>query len=254
MPSRSTLPRPSGQPSPSSSRRRPDRAHPAPGEGVELVAEAVVAGPAPQQRDRARELDRLVGVSGVGVGAEVDRAVGDHLVHDLAAGAVVDLAHVAQRAQVVHHRLELAHRHARVGGVLAVGGEQPRVVGPARAQEAHRVEAALGRRVALARVGLADLEVLGELDRVGQVLLGPVDAAREQRVAGQAQAGEAGERLAPGHLAAQQPRGVGQRGVRLAPGRGCAVPPSPPRRSRACACRRPARSAGTASRPPAPLP
>ena len=63
--------------------------------------------PAPQQRNRARELHRLVGVAVVGVGAEVDGAVAHHLVHDLAAARVVDHAHVAQRPQMVHHRSEL---------------------------------------------------------------------------------------------------------------------------------------------------
>ena len=61
-----------------------DVAQGAVGEVVEVVAEAVVARPAPDERDRARELDRLVGVARVGVGAEVDRAVGDDLVRDLA--------------------------------------------------------------------------------------------------------------------------------------------------------------------------
>ena len=59
---RSTLPRPSGQPSPSSSSCSHDVAQVAHREVVHLVAEAVVAGPAPDQRDGARELDRLVGV------------------------------------------------------------------------------------------------------------------------------------------------------------------------------------------------
>jgi hypothetical protein len=68
---------------------------------IELVAEAIVAGPAPQQRERGRELDRLVGVAGVGIRAEVDGAVGHDLVHDLAGLRIVDLADLAQRAQVV---------------------------------------------------------------------------------------------------------------------------------------------------------
>jgi hypothetical protein len=68
----------------------PHRAHAAPGERVEVVAEAVVTCPAPEQRDRARKLHGLVGVALVRVGAEVDGAVADHLMHDLAAAGVVD--------------------------------------------------------------------------------------------------------------------------------------------------------------------
>ena len=81
-----------------------DVLHVAHAEAVHLVAEPVVAGPAPHQGHGARELRGLVGVAGVAVGAEVDLTVRRHLVHDLAAGAVGDLAHVAERAQVVLDR------------------------------------------------------------------------------------------------------------------------------------------------------
>ena len=127
-------------------------AHPVDGEAVQLVAEAVVAGPAPDQGERAGELDRLVGVALVLVRAEVDAAVGDHLVDHLAGVAVGHPAHVAQGAQVILDRAELAGGHAGEGGVLAVGGEQPRVVGKAGAQEADARHRARGRRVGLARV------------------------------------------------------------------------------------------------------
>ena len=85
-----------------------DVAHVAHREGIEVVAERVVAGPAPDQRDEARELRRLVGVAGVLEVAEVHRPVGDDLVRDLARVAVEDHRHVAQRARVVVDRLELA--------------------------------------------------------------------------------------------------------------------------------------------------
>ena len=53
---------------------------------VEVLAGSAVAGPACQTRATARRvLRRLVGVARVGVGAEEDRAVRGHLVHDLAA-------------------------------------------------------------------------------------------------------------------------------------------------------------------------
>ena len=117
-----------------------DVAHGAPREVVEPVEEAVVAAPAPHERDGARELDRLVGVAGVRVRAEVDRAVGDDLVRDLARLRVEPVRHLLERDQVGLDRLELAERDRRVRRVLAVGGEQPRVVGVAGADERDPVE------------------------------------------------------------------------------------------------------------------
>ena len=87
-----------------------DGAHPADREVVQLVAEPVVAGPAPDQRDGARVLDRLVGVEVVRpvraarVVAEPVRALRDHLVGDDARPVVEDLGHVAQADQVVLDR------------------------------------------------------------------------------------------------------------------------------------------------------
>ena len=77
-----------------------DMVHAVDDEVVHLVAEGVVTTPAPDQRDGVGELGRLVRVPRVVVGAEVDRAIGDHLVHDLAGGAVDDPRDVADRAQV----------------------------------------------------------------------------------------------------------------------------------------------------------
>ena len=59
---------------------------------------------------------------------------------------------VAQRPQVVLDRLELADRDARERGVLAVGGEHPRVVGEAGADPARARDRPRGRRVLLALV------------------------------------------------------------------------------------------------------
>src|SRR3954470_18820453 len=90
------------------------------GEVVHVVAEAVVARPAPDERDGAGEFDRLVAVEVVGlravgrgrlrVMAEPDRAVGDRLVHDDPRAVVQDIGDVAQRAQVILGHLELPER------------------------------------------------------------------------------------------------------------------------------------------------
>ena len=85
-----------------------DVPHVAHGEVVQVVAERVVTGPPPDQRDGAGELRGLVGVAGGVERAEVDRAVRRHLVDDLAAVAVGDLADVAQRAQVCLDRRRTA--------------------------------------------------------------------------------------------------------------------------------------------------
>ena len=150
------------------------------GEVVHLVAEPVVAGPPPDQRDGRRELHRLVGVAGVGVGAEVDGAVGDHLVDDLAGVAVDDPADVAQRAQVVLGGRELPDGDGGEVGVLAVGREQPGVVGEAGAEEVDLGHRTRGRRVVDAGVGLPHLQrpalrAAGDLGEVGEVLLAPGD-------------------------------------------------------------------------------
>ena len=140
-----------------------DRVQVALREVVHVVAEAVVAGPAPDQRHDARELDRLVGVEvvrlGAGVGVrglrvvpEVDRAVGDRLVHDDAGAVVEHVGDVAQRAQVVLGGLELAERHRGERGVLAVGREDPRVVREARAEPARALHGAQRRGELLALV------------------------------------------------------------------------------------------------------
>ena len=111
-PARSTLPSPSGQPSPSSSR-------PATNFIARLLAgyrssqEPLVTGPAPDQGHRGRVLRRLVGVARVRVGAEEDRPVRGHLVHDLAAVGVDHLRHVAQRPQVVLDRRRTARPRPR---------------------------------------------------------------------------------------------------------------------------------------------
>ena len=134
-----------------------------------LVAEAVVAGPAPDQRDRAGELDDLVGVEVVGHvarrrvgGADVlavpDGAVGDDLVHDHARAVAEQLGDVAHRAHVGLDRPELPERDAGVRGVGAVDGEQPRVVREARRRPSGRA-ARHPRTSTAALVGPADLEL-----------------------------------------------------------------------------------------------
>ena len=157
---------------------------------------------------------------------------------------VGDLGDVAQRAHVVHRRLELAERDAGERRVLAVRGEQPRVVGPAGADEPHALDGADRGRVLLALLDEPELQVLGRLRGVGEVLLAPVDALLQAPVAGQrelrpragllARRGLALERAWPG----RRPRRPAARGRRPGP---C---PSPPPRS----TRSPSRARGRGRR------
>ena len=81
--------------------------------------------------------------------------------------------------------LELAQRDRCERRVLAVGGEQPRVVGIAGADERDAVQRADRARVGLAAVDEADRQVLGRLREVGEVLLAVVDGVLEAAVAGE---------------------------------------------------------------------
>ncbi len=200
-----------------------DVAHVADREGVEVVAEPVVAGPAPHEGDQARELRGLVGVARVAVRAEVDLAVRGDLVDDLAACAVRGEAHVAQRPQVVLDRGELAAGHGREAGVLTVGREQPGVVRPAGADPAGLGHGADGGGVRRAGVGDPDLQVPGLLHRVGEVLLAPGHALLEQPVAGQDHPRVPLYGGPLGALGAEQGGRVAQGGALRAAGRGDAV-------------------------------
>jgi hypothetical protein len=185
------------------------------GEGIEVAQERVVARPAPDQRDEARELRGLVRVAGILEVAEVDRAVRHHLVHDLAGVAVEDQRDVPQRPRVVLDRLELPDRHAREGGVLAVGREHPLVVREAGADEADAIDAPRGRRVVPPLVDVPDLEVARRLREVEDVLLAPLDPLGQQRVAGQRELRPAGHPLPGGDLGLERARRVRERGRQL---------------------------------------
>ena len=231
-----------------------DRVQVALREVVHVVAEAVVAGPAPDQRDDARELDRLVGVEVVRLGArvgvcglrvvpEVDGAVGDRLVHDDAGAVVEHVGDVAQRAQVVLRGLELAERHRGERGVLAVGREDPRVVREARAEPARALHGAQRCRELLALVRPADLQVRGAQGEVGEVLLAPVDRVLEPAVARQRELRLARE-LAPRRHLLGEPRPTG----RAAPSRTRSARRRGPARSRPPRSTRSARRARGRSR------
>jgi len=147
---------------------------------------------------------------------EVHGAVRDDLVRDDARPVVQHVRDVAQRAQMRLGRLELAERDRRERRVLAVGGEQPRIVREARAEPrdaAHRPERR--RELLAALVGPADLQVLGRLRRVGEVLLAPLDRVLEQLVAGQRHAREARQRGARGLLDRERTRRIAQRAGQL---------------------------------------
>jgi len=84
---------------------------------------------------------------------------------------------------VVLGHLELPERDRGEVGVLAVGGEDPREVGIAGGEPARVRDRAQRRRVLLALVRPADLQVGGRLGEIGQVLLAPVDRVLQQGVA-----------------------------------------------------------------------
>ena len=137
----------------------------------------------------------------------------------LPAAVVEQVRDAAERAQVRLGGLELAERDRRERRVLAVGGEQPRVVRVAGAEERRARDRAVrssgrpcpGRRSAPSRSGRA-------LRQVGEVLLAPVDGLLQPAVAGQVDDRARGELVAVVALGAQLGVGVLQRGVELAAG------------------------------------
>jgi hypothetical protein len=115
-------------------------------------------------------------------------------------------------------RLELADRNGRERRVLGVGGEDPRVVRIARADPAgvrHGAGRRRVRRLGLALVDEADLQVVRPLGEVGDVLLAPVDALLEPTVSGQRQLAVVRQALARVDLAGERAGRVGERSVEL---------------------------------------
>ena len=112
---------------------------------------------------------------------------------------------VAQRAHVVLDRLELAERHGRVRGVLAVDAEQPRVVREARADPRHARQRALGRPL-LALLRPAEVDVLGGLREVGEVLLAPLERLLQRGSPGRRDARVARQRAARGDASPRRSR------------------------------------------------
>ena len=162
---------------------------------------------------------------------------------DLAGAAVDDVGRLAQRAHVVLDRPELADRHHRERGVLAVRAEQPRIVGEAGAQPAGARELARGRRVLLALVDPADLEVLA---RTGSSRRGSASPSRPPaRAAGRRAASPAsGAPAARGARSCGRARRPGRRAQRRARDAPRRDPrPSRPPRPTASSSRPPARSA-----------
>ena len=130
-----------------------------------------------------------VGVRRLRVVAEVDRAVGHRLVRDhpdLLFRMSDTCCSVRMWFSIA---VELPDRHRCERGVLAVGGEDPRIVGIARTDPARAYGHGAERsRVLLALVGPAHLQVLRVQREVGQVLLAPVDRVLHLRVTGQRRA------------------------------------------------------------------
>ena len=107
---------------------------------------------------------------------------------------------------------------ARERRVLAVGGEQPRVVGVAGAEEGRAGDPADGWRVGLALVDEADPQAGRALGQVGQVLLAPVDRILQLAVAGEVDDRARGELVAVVALGAQLGVRVVERGAEFAAG------------------------------------
>jgi hypothetical protein len=141
-------------------------------------------------------------------------------VHHLAGPVVGDLADVTQRPQVVLGRRELPGGDRRERRVLAIGGEQPRVVGPARADPPHLADGAGRRWIHRALVAGEHVQVARLLNRVGEVLLGPLHALLQEPVAGQVHRAVPGHRAPGGGLGGQGGGRVAQGPVQLGPRRG----------------------------------
>jgi hypothetical protein len=174
----------------------------------------------PVQRQMSVAVE-VVGLRAVGRGrlrvvAEPDRAVGHRLVDDDAGAVVKDLGDVAQRAQVVLGHLELAEGDGREVRVLAVGGEDPRVVGVAGAEPAGVCDRPQRGRELLALVGPADLQIRGCLRGVGQVLLAPVNGVLQQAIAWERHLRPLRELVARGDLGREGARGILEGGSDLA--------------------------------------
>ena len=195
------------------------------GEVVQVVAERVVAGPAPDQRDGARELDRLVRVEVVlalaGRRSTKRESCPNQFVPSETTSWVTTpepslrISDTSRRPQqVVLDLRELPDRHARERRVLAVGGEHPRVVREAGADPAGALDRPERRRELPALVDPADLQVLGDAGQVEDVLLAPVDRLREARIAGQREPAAVAPALAIGDLVRELAGGIVQRGRR----------------------------------------
>ena len=224
MPGRSTLPLPSGQPSPSSSRfvatysrlRRVKSSISSRNRSSPVQRQISATAPGNLTISSVlKSYRRAVGVGLAQVLAVPDRSVGDHLVDDHARAVAEDVGDLVHRAHVVLDQLELPERVRCVGGVLAVDGEQPGVVGEAGADPADARHRALERPL-LALVGPADLEVGRPLREVGEVLLAPVDRVLQQPVAREAEPGPAREGAARTPLLGQQAPGIGDQAAELA--------------------------------------
>jgi hypothetical protein len=90
---------------------------------------------------------------------------------------------------MVLYGTELPDPHAGERGVLAVGAEEPLVVGEAGAEEPCSFYLSLGCRIDRAGPGPTDLEVLRRLHGVGEVLLAPVYGPLQPAVPGNVEPG-----------------------------------------------------------------
>jgi hypothetical protein len=96
-------------------------------------------------------------------------------VHDDPRIVVEDDRDVLESSQVVLDRRKLTERDRGERGVLAVGAEDPRIVGVAGGKPTSVRDGAEWRGELLALVSPADLQVGCRLGEVGEVLLTPLD-------------------------------------------------------------------------------
>src|SRR4051794_36323538 len=171
MPSRSTLPRPSGQPSPSASSFSTMKCMFA--TVNEYISRRNASSPVHRQMS-ATVLGNFAVSSVLPGSASAPKKTLPSLTTSRTTLPLDPFSSrlTSRRAlNVVLDRLELRGRDRRERGVLAVGGEQPRIVGEAGGEPAGVVDSPDRRGEVLARVRLEDLQAGRLLDRVGDVLL-----------------------------------------------------------------------------------
>src|SRR6266498_1912906 len=187
MPGRSTLPEPSGQPSPSASRSTTNR--------MARTAASYI-----WSRNPSSPVQRQTSATALGNLALSSVLPGSALVPKYTCpSGVTSCTILPERA----FTRSLTSRRARRWSLIGPNW-------PAATDPPDRRYRAGRRRVVPALVAGEHPQVPRGLHGVGEVLLGPLDAARQQRVAGQVHPRPRGQRGARGDLGGQRPGRVAQ--------------------------------------------